>query len=99
MGLPAWSSVLIALGGATILAIIAERVYHHLTKAPFKPSGKHCFITGGSTGLGRGLAIELAKAGADITIVARRLEELENAVTEIKVNYFSFILYIYIYTI
>ncbi|CAO3622943.1 unnamed protein product [Cunninghamella blakesleeana] len=84
MALPAWSSVLIALGGATLLAIIAERLYHHVTKPPFKPLGKHCFITGGSTGLGKGLAIELAKAGADITIIARRLEELEKAVIEIK---------------
>ncbi|CAO3611957.1 unnamed protein product [Cunninghamella echinulata] len=84
MAFPVWSSALIALGGVTLIAIIAERVYHHLTKAPFEPSGKHCFITGGSTGLGKGVAIELAKAGADITIIARRVEELDKAVIEIK---------------
>lgn len=33
--------------------------------------GKHCLVTGGSLGLGRGIAEELVKAGANVTIVAR----------------------------
>ncbi|CAO3594995.1 unnamed protein product [Absidia cylindrospora] len=84
MALPSWASVIIALGAATVVAVCIERLCNRLTQSNFVPAGKHCFITGGSSGLGRSLAIELAKAGADITIVARKLEELENAVLEIK---------------
>ncbi|KAI8092264.1 uncharacterized protein B0P05DRAFT_525553 [Gilbertella persicaria] len=79
-----WTSVLIAIGAATALAVLGDLIYAKLTRIPFKPAGKHCFITGGSTGLGRSLAIELAKAGADVCIVARRVQELEAAAEEIK---------------
>ncbi|KAI8063626.1 hypothetical protein BC940DRAFT_307194 [Gongronella butleri] len=84
MSLPSWGAVLVALGAATVAAICLERLYNHMTRAPYQPAGKHCFITGGSTGLGKALAMELAKAGADITIVARRKAELDKAVEEIK---------------
>ncbi|KAI8089799.1 uncharacterized protein BX664DRAFT_333912 [Halteromyces radiatus] len=84
MGIPTWASVMIALGVIIVVSICLERVYSRLVRVPFSPSGKHCFITGGSSGLGLGLAIELVKAGADVTIVARRKEELEKAVSEIK---------------
>ncbi|KAI7892175.1 uncharacterized protein EV154DRAFT_463075 [Mucor mucedo] len=86
MSLPTWASVVIGLGAATLLALVGDYVYSSFTRVPFKPAGKHCFITGGSTGLGKSLAIELAKAGADICIVARRVAELEAAVTEIKTH-------------
>lgn len=88
MGFPTWASVIIALGAATVLAIVGDYIYSNFTRVPFKPAGKHCFITGGSTGLGKSLAIELVKSGADVCIVARRLSELEAAVQEIKVMYF-----------
>lgn len=86
MSLPTWASAVIALGVATIVAIVGDYIYSSLTRVPFKPSGKHCFITGGSTGLGKSLAIELVKNGADVCIVARRISELEAAVIEIKAN-------------
>ncbi|RCH97029.1 3-dehydrosphinganine reductase, partial [Rhizopus azygosporus] len=79
-----WASVLIALAAAAVAIIIGDFFYKKLTRVPFKPGGKACFITGGSTGLGKALAIELAKAGADICIVARRAKELELATHEIK---------------
>jgi short-subunit dehydrogenase len=37
----------------------------------------HAFITGASSGLGRGLALHYARAGATVHAVARRLPELE----------------------
>lgn len=85
MSLPSWASIIIALGAATAIAIVGDYIYKSLTRVPFKPTGKHCFITGGSTGLGKSLAIELVKSGADVCIVARRVSELESAVEEIKV--------------
>jgi len=47
-------------------------------------SGKVVLITGASSGIGRGLAIELAKRGAAVGLLARRAEELEEIAKEIK---------------
>jgi 3-dehydrosphinganine reductase len=47
-------------------------------------SGKHVFITGGSSGIGLALAVLLAKQGANITILARREDQLQVAVGEIR---------------
>ena len=42
-------------------------------------SGKHVFITGGSSGIGFAAAERLIKAGATVTIAARRADVLEEA--------------------
>lgn len=47
-------------------------------------SGKHVFITGGSKGIGRALAVECARQGAHITIVARNLNQLTEARQELE---------------
>ncbi|KAI0068819.1 oxidoreductase [Artomyces pyxidatus] len=48
------------------------------------PSGRHCYITGGSTGMGLALAILLTKKGADVSIVARNKEQLEKALAQME---------------
>jgi len=45
---------------------------------------KHSIITGGSSGIGLALAKLLVKGGSNITIIARNLEKLETAKTEIN---------------
>lgn len=41
-------------------------------------------MTGGSSGIGKCVAIEAAKVGADVTIIARDSEKLQAAVDEIR---------------
>lgn len=45
---------------------------------------KHVIITGGSSGIGKAIAILLAKQGASITIIARNRDKLEKAKAEIE---------------
>jgi citronellol/citronellal dehydrogenase len=51
--------------------------------APGMLSGQVALVTGGGTGLGKATALELARCGAAVTIVGRRVEVLEGAATEI----------------
>ena len=46
--------------------------------------GKVAIITGGSDGIGKAAALSMAKEGANVVIVARREDVLEQAVKEIK---------------
>ena len=45
--------------------------------------GRTALITGGSEGLGKGMAIKFAGSGADVAILARRQDVLDAAVAEI----------------
>lgn len=47
-------------------------------------AGRHALVTGASSGLGRHFAKILARAGASVTLVARRLEAIEAAAAEIN---------------
>ncbi len=55
-----------------------------MTQELFSLTGKVAFITGASSGLGRHFALTLAKAGADVVVAARRLENLEVLAEEIR---------------
>lgn len=50
----------------------------------FRLDGKRLFITGGSRGLGREMALAVAEAGADVILVGRDTESLESTATEIR---------------
>lgn len=50
----------------------------------FSLTGKHALVTGGGSGIGRTIAIALAKAGANITIVGRRQSLLDDTIQAIK---------------
>lgn len=57
-------------------------------------AGKNIVVTGGGSGIGRCIAHELARLGAHVIIIGRKLEKLEKVSQEIhedggKVSYFS----------
>jgi gluconate 5-dehydrogenase len=50
----------------------------------FKLTGKRLFITGGSRGLGREMALAIADAGADVILVGRDTQSLETTAGDIR---------------
>ena len=49
--------------------------------------GKCALVTGGSEGIGKAIAMTLAKEGVNVAICARRLEPLEKTAEEIRNAY------------
>ena len=45
--------------------------------------GKHAIVTGGSLGIGKAIARELAREGVDVAIVARTKDQLEATAREL----------------
>ncbi|KAJ2778714.1 3-dehydrosphinganine reductase [Coemansia javaensis] len=79
----ALTAVFSVIGGVAVLGLAAE-VAGRALAPKLEVRGKHCYVTGGSQGLGKSVAQELARRGAHVTIVARREAILKEAVEEIK---------------
>ncbi|HEY9792884.1 MAG TPA: SDR family oxidoreductase [Candidatus Obscuribacterales bacterium] len=47
-------------------------------------TGKTCIITGGGTGLGKAMAQELSRRGANLVIASRKAENVESAAAQIR---------------
>ena len=55
-----------------------------MAASPFSLENKVAIVTGGGVGIGRSIAVEFAKAGADVVICSRKKENLDPVVDEIK---------------
>ncbi len=55
-----------------------------MAESRFSLRGKVAIVTGGSRGIGEATAIELARAGADVVVASRKLEELERVAGEVR---------------
>lgn len=63
---------------------LAHKTLHSKRKNMQYLKGKVVAITGASSGMGKAIAIELAKNGAKVVLGARRTEQLQQLVEEIK---------------
>jgi NAD(P)-dependent dehydrogenase (short-subunit alcohol dehydrogenase family) len=54
-----------------------------MTYAPLELTGKTAVVVGGTSGIGRAIALGLAEAGADVVPTSRRREHFEVAASEI----------------
>lgn len=52
----------------------------------FDFSGKHVFISGGTSGINLGIAHGFARAGAKLSVLSRSQEKVDSAVTELKAH-------------
>nr|XP_026489804.1 3-ketodihydrosphingosine reductase [Vanessa tameamea] len=94
--------ILIYIGVVILIMIIILIALHKCLekKIVYKNlKNRHVVITGGSSGIGKSVAIEAAKLGANVTIIGRDIQKLILSVSEItghckpysgqKVNYIS----------
>jgi 3-oxoacyl-[acyl-carrier protein] reductase len=55
-----------------------------MVASPFSVENKVTIVTGGGVGIGRSIALEFARAGADVIVASRKMENLEPVTEEIK---------------
>jgi len=55
------------------------------------PCCQHCYVTGGTSGLGLAVAQRLVRLGAHVSIVARNKDNLATALESLEVSAFPFL--------
>ncbi|MEE6465225.1 hypothetical protein FKM82_006495 [Ascaphus truei] len=76
--------LLLAAAFLVAFVLLLYMVSPLISPKPLKLSGAHVVVTGGSSGIGKGVAIECFKQGAFITLVARDESKLVQAKKEIE---------------
>lgn len=67
-----------------VLLALFPKAWYRLPKSFFSSLGEWAVITGGSEGIGRAYALELAKRGLNIVLISRNLAKLEKTAREIE---------------
>ncbi|EGD83316.1 hypothetical protein PTSG_03924 [Salpingoeca rosetta] len=73
----------LAAVGAAVLVVV-NWLWNKITAPGIDAKDKHVFITGGTTGLGLGIAIKFAKRGARVTIVSRSQKNVDTGLKAIR---------------
>ncbi|XP_032231793.2 3-ketodihydrosphingosine reductase isoform X2 [Nematostella vectensis] len=70
------------IGLASFIAVLLalDLLYRKKTQI----NGSHAIVTGGSSGIGRALAVQLAQQGASVTLLARNKAKLEGARQQVE---------------
>jgi NAD(P)-dependent dehydrogenase (short-subunit alcohol dehydrogenase family) len=55
-----------------------------MARNPFSIEGKTAIVTGGGVGIGKSIALEFARAGADVAVCSRKLENCEAVAKEVR---------------
>ncbi|XP_054841937.1 3-ketodihydrosphingosine reductase [Eublepharis macularius] len=82
-----WVVLVAAAGGVALISAFLMLLYIASLMAspkPFSLSGAHVVVTGGSSGIGKSIAVECFKQGAFITLLARNENRLLEAKKEIE---------------
>lgn len=66
--------------------IIGSFIYKLFKRTEKNLHNRHVVITGGSSGIGKSLAVLCIKQGSNVTIIGRNIERLNNAITEMESN-------------
>ena len=76
----------LALGAFAVLLVtlyVLKKYHRHRMLTKFQLKGKHVLITGGSSGIGKAIALQVLQQGAFLTLVARDLVKLKKAQSEL----------------
>lgn len=85
-GMSLFDLLLSSLLAKVVLAVVFLSLSSQMFfgKKKWDPKGKHVYVTGGSQGLGLALAKDLARKGANVSIVARTQRKLDAALKELE---------------
>uniref|UniRef100_A0A8B9HAJ1 Hydroxysteroid 17-beta dehydrogenase 3 n=1 Tax=Astyanax mexicanus TaxID=7994 RepID=A0A8B9HAJ1_ASTMX len=71
---------------AHLLMMLSPKVWYPLPENFFTSKGKWAVITGGSDGIGKAYAQELARCGLNVVIISRTKEKLDGVAREIELK-------------
>lgn len=78
-----WHYYVPVLLASPIAVLVLARFWHRYQARQQCLRHRHFVITGGSSGIGRALALEVARRGANVTLIARNADRLEEVKLEV----------------